>query len=303
MGISRRHFLASSTATVAAGVLRGIPLLGRAPAQGRFETLRGSVGTFTLRGGTIGFLLAPDGAVVVDAQYPDTAPVCLEGLQARGAGSIDLLVNTHHHADHTAGNQVFRSTVKQIVAHARVPELQRAAAAAAQTEEAQAYADVTFAETWKVDLGDETVSARHHGPAHTGDDAVITFERANVVHMGDLVFNRVHPRIDRPAGASIANWIATLGQVADAHARDTIYIFGHGSPQAGITGARADLEHMADYLTAVLAYVRKGVADGRSREEIVKAEALRGFEQVTALVPALSLAAVLAVAFDELTAR
>jgi len=304
MSISRRRFLVTSSAAFAAGALRTVPALAQGtPAQGTFEMLRGSVGLFTLRGGTIGFLITPDGTVVVDAQYPDTAPVCLEGLKARSAGSIDLLINTHHHGDHTGGNQVFRPTVKQIVAHARVPELQRAAAAAAKTEAAQAYPDVTFTETWKADLGAETVSARHYGPAHTGGDAVVTFERANVVHMGDLVFNRAHPRVDRPAGASIANWITTLDRVARDHSDDTLYIFGHGIPRFGVTGRRADLALMRAYLEAVLDHARQGIAAGRSRDEIAGLEALPGFSDVAPLVPALSLAAVLGVAYDELTAR
>jgi hypothetical protein len=34
--------------------------------------------------------------------------------------------------------------------------------------------------------------------AHTSGDITVTFERANVVHMGDLMFNRRHPVVDRP---------------------------------------------------------------------------------------------------------
>ena len=57
----------------------------------------------------------------------------------------------------------------------------------------QAYADTTFKTDWKVDLGNEIVSARYYGPGHTSGDSVIFFERANIVHGGDLLFRRVHP--------------------------------------------------------------------------------------------------------------
>jgi glyoxylase-like metal-dependent hydrolase (beta-lactamase superfamily II) len=40
---------------------------------------------------------------------------------------IDALVNTHHHGDHTDGNAVCQPSVRRIVAHRRVPELQRSA--------------------------------------------------------------------------------------------------------------------------------------------------------------------------------
>ena len=69
---------------------------------------------------------------------------------------------------------------------------------------------------------------------------MVTFEQANVVHMGDLMFNRLHPFVDRASGARISNWIEVLEQVTAAHSADTIYIFGHGTPGAGVTGDRGE---------------------------------------------------------------
>jgi hypothetical protein len=127
-------------------------------------------------------------------------------------------------------------------------------------------------------VGGETMALKYYGPAHTGGDAVVTFEKANVVHMGDLVFNRRHPFIDRPAGASIANWIKVLEAVVRDHKPDTIYIFGHGNTPAAIVGKDADLLYMRDYLTALLDFVRGEMKAGRSRDAIVKiTDPLKGF--------------------------
>ena len=52
-------------------------------------------------------------------------------------------------------------------------------------------------------IGKERVVATYYGFGHTSGDVVISFDAANVVHMGDLMFNRLHPFIDREAGASI----------------------------------------------------------------------------------------------------
>ena len=97
---------------------------------GTFTALRGNTGFFSARGGTIGWLIAPDGVVVVDTQFPDTAQQCLDGIKTRASRPIDLLVNTHHHGDHTGGNAVFKPHVGGIVAHVNVPGLQQKAAAA-----------------------------------------------------------------------------------------------------------------------------------------------------------------------------
>jgi glyoxylase-like metal-dependent hydrolase (beta-lactamase superfamily II) len=185
--------------------------------------------------------------------------------------------------------------VIKIVAQENAPGLQRKQAAAQKSEDNQAYADTTFKSDWKVDLGSERVSARHYGPGHTGGDAVIVFERANIVHMGDLMSHLRHPRVDRPAGASIRNWLVTLEKVVKDHSADSVYIFGHSRVGAPVTGSSKDLLALRDYFSAMLDYVRKGIAAGRSAEEIVKG-GLPAFSEHEG-APALQ------VAYDELTSK
>ena len=62
------------------------------------------------------------------------------------------------------------------------------------------YPDQTFTNVWQLKIGNEQVVAKYYGFGHTSGDVVIAFESANVVHMGDLVFNRFHPFIDRAGG-------------------------------------------------------------------------------------------------------
>jgi len=302
--LTRRAWLAGSVSALAAGLARR-PLAAQAPASApapRFTELRRGVGIFTVRGGTIGYLVNAAGALAVDSQYPDTAPLALAGLTERSPKGIELLINTHHHADHTGGNQVFRATARRIVAHVNCLEWHRRASAAAKTEGQQSYADTTFTDQWRTSFGDETVQARHYGAGHTGGDAVIHFQRANVVHMGDLLFNRAHPNIDPPAGARVVHWITVLETIAAAHAADTIFIAGHGRDNA-VTCAKADLAHFRDYLTASLDTARKAVAAGRSRDELVKSASLPGFEDTIALNARLTQGFVLGVCYDELSAK
>jgi glyoxylase-like metal-dependent hydrolase (beta-lactamase superfamily II) len=110
--------------------------------------------------------------------------------------------------------------------------------------------DRTFPDSLAFEHGDERVSMKHYGPAHTGGDIVIRFENANVTHMGDLMFNRAHPVIDRTNGASIANWSVILRKVSADLPADTIYIFGHVGQGREVTGSRADVLHHAAYLDA-----------------------------------------------------
>lgn len=311
MSLNRRRFLQSSSLALAATALDWRTLLAHgAPRQqpDPLTLVRGTVGTFTGRGGTIGWHLDRGSAVVIDSQFPDTAKLCLDAVNARtNSRPLDFLVNTHHHGDHTGGNGVFRPAARKILAHANVPRLQREAASrAAQSAQPgvaspppeQTYADTLFETTWRQDVGDETMALKYYGAAHTLGDVAITFEKANVVHVGDLVFNRRHPVIDRPGGANIAHWMVVLDGIVKDHSADTIYIFGHAGPHFAATGSKADLLYHRDYLDALLAFVRGAIAAGKPRDVIIKiTEPLKGFPDHGPLIER-----VLTAAYDELTA-
>ncbi len=321
MALTRRNFLTTSTAVLAAGTLGrtlwpAFTLSAQQPQQPApqpvFTELRRNVGTFTMQGGTIGWLVNPAGAVAVDSQFPNSAALCVEGLQQRAATTeIAMLINTHHHGDHTGGNVVFRPKTKAIIGHANVPKYMEGGYRQALDRRAQqtpppatpapappVVPDRTFTDTWSVEHGDERVTAKHYGPAHTGGDCVVRFEKANVAHMGDLMFNRMHPVIDRANGASIANWSKVLRAVASELPGDTLYIFGHAATGRPVTGGRADLLHHANYLEALLEHVRAHVKAGRTRDEVLKlTDLIKGFEDYGPLVPRP-----LGPAYDEVTA-
>ena len=282
MGTSRREFLSAAAAAALIGAIGG-PRLGRGSQQQTpqpvFTPIRRNVGFFTMRGGTIGYLVNAGAVVVVDSQFPAEGKACLDGLNARsGNKPVDFLINTHHHGDHSGGNVSFRGNAKKVVAHVKADEHMRQPPGA-QPPADQLFPDTTFTESWSADAGDERVRARYFGRAHTSGDAVITFERANVVHMGDLMFNQRHPVVDRAAGATIRNWMNVLDQAARAHTADTVYIFGHANTGLPVTGDRTELARFRDYFGALLAFVESHVRAGRSRDEVLAMrEPLKGFE-------------------------
>ena len=282
MSSSRRDFLATSALAAVAGTL-GRPSLvsglqGQAPSP-VFTPIRRNVGFFTMRGGTIGYLVNSNGVVVVDSQFPAEAKTCLDGLNERSGGKpVDLLINTHHHGDHSGGNLSFRGSAKKVVAHAKADEHMRQPPGG-QPPADQLFPDTTFTETWSADVGDEKIRARHYGRAHTSGDAVITFERANVAHMGDLMFNQRHPVVDRAAGATIRGWMTVLERTPRDHANDTAYIFGHANTGLPVTGNATDLAKFRDYFGALLAFVESQVKAGRTRDEVLAMrDPLKGFE-------------------------
>lgn len=273
--------------------------------QSPFTTVRRNVGTFVGRGGTIGWLATKNSLVAVDSQFPDSAKTCLEGLKGKTDHGMDYLINTHHHGDHTAGNPVFQGFAKHIVAHKNVPTLQKQSASGRGQEaiDAQVYPDLTYSDNWSEQVGDETVHLMHFGPAHTGGDSVVYFEKANVAHMGDLMFNRAYPFIDINGGANITNWIKVLRTTIDELESDTIYIFGHGNSEYEITGSKDDLLLKSNFLEALLEYTQKGIDAGKTKDEIAKIDVIPGFEVFKAPGWSLTLSRNIDAAYQELTSE
>lgn len=303
MNVNRREFVQASALAAAATTLSAVPSSAQAPATppapAVFTPLRRNVGIFNQRGGTIGWLVSGDGLLVVDTQFADTAPNLLAGLKERSPRQIDVLINSHHHPDHTGGNGVLRPAVKQIVAHVRSSENQKAQAERAKAQ--TTLPDVTFPDTWSVTLGDETIRARHWGPAHTGGDVSIHFEQANIVHLGDLLNNRGYPNVDAPAGASVHGWMQVLEKMAAAYPADALYVFGHAEAGHPFIGTRTDLHYQRDYFTAVVEMARQARRQGKSRDELAKVEVLPKFEHFGGTKARLGLA--LTIAYDELATR
>jgi glyoxylase-like metal-dependent hydrolase (beta-lactamase superfamily II) len=266
-----------------------------------FHPLRRDVGFFTGRGGTIGWLASSTSLVAVDTQFPDTAAIFLTGMPGRSNRTLDAVINTHHHADHTGGNGVFKPVTKTIVAQSHVPDLMVAAAKHSRFPTYPTLPNETFPRDWRRDFGDEIISARYFRPAHTSGDIVVHFEKANVVHIGDLVFNRIYPVIDREAGGRFVPWLATLEDLVKNYPADAIYLFGHGNQKFGVAGGHPDILAFRDYLAALLDYVGKEMKAGRTRDEIGKLDNFPGFPDLHAPTgPGNRLPANLRAAYDEL---
>ncbi len=228
-----------------------------------------------------------------------------------------LVVNTHHHPDHTGGNFAF-TPVGAVLAHPKAaPRIRdtmdqfRAAARQALADEQLAqlkregktheriveehleplaeaimkWKDRDFLPTRmfapeggktdvallgkpvveKTRVGDIEFSLHHFGPGHTDNDLVVYLPEWNVLHVGDFVFRRLHPFIDRAAGATIPGWIYGLEESLKLCDAKTVVIPGHGE----VTG-REGIEEQIRYMRAVWEQVTAWVSKGMTRDEVIK---------------------------------
>jgi len=275
--MNRRSFIRSSAFTIGALTLAQHRLLAALQIDPwKITTLRKGVSIFTEKGGTIAFLLGEDNIVVVDTQFPDQSKHLIDELKKMGSQPIRLVINTHHHGDHSGGNIAFKDVTQHLLAHANSKTNQEKVAKERKAEAQQLYPDQTYTDTWCEKIGKEEICLYYFGAGHTDGDSVVHFKKANVVHMGDLVFNRRHPYVDRSAGASIQSWITVLDKVLDKFNKKTIYVFGHSGTGYEVTGTRADIVAFKTYLQNVWTFVGEQIKAGKSKADIIKATEIPG---------------------------
>jgi glyoxylase-like metal-dependent hydrolase (beta-lactamase superfamily II) len=275
--MNRRIFLRNSAFSFGALSLAHQSLLASFVQEPwTIKMLTEDIGVFTERGGTILFYLSKEGTVVVDTEFPEQANHLIEELKKKSTQPFALLINTHHHGDHSSGNISFKGLTPHVLAHANSLKNQQKVAIAQKSEDKQLYPDQTFTDTISKNIGKEKITLRYFGAAHTDGDALIHFENANIVHMGDLINNRRYPYIDRTAGASVRNWVSVLEKTQQTFDKNTTFVFGHASPGFEVYGKQADISAMKNYFEKLLAFTQAEIKAGKSKEEFLKNTSIPG---------------------------
>lgn len=278
--MERRKFLQGTSLSLAMLAIANNRIMANFLTQPvyKFIPLRNDVGIFTEQGGTIAWLANDSGMVVVDSQFIDPATHLIAELKKVSSLPLNYLINTHHHGDHTGGNIAFKGIAEKVVAHANCLANHQNTAASQKSEDKQLFADTIFREQWGTKVGSERIQAHYFGSGHTNGDIIVHFEHANIAHMGDLMFNKRYPFIDRPGGANIQSWVKVLDKAITKFDKDTLFVFGHASEPEKVTGGKEELKIMQNYLEKLLIFVRNEIKAGKSKEDILKAQSIPGAE-------------------------
>jgi glyoxylase-like metal-dependent hydrolase (beta-lactamase superfamily II) len=241
------------------------------------KTTKVAEGIYMLEGagGNIGVHAGTDGVLVIDDQFAPLTDKIKAAIAAISDKPVRFLVNTHWHGDHTGGNENFAKAGVAIVAHdnvrRRLSAEQYNAVFDRRTPQAPeaALPVVTFSDTVSFHLGGEEITCFHVPLAHTDGDIIIWFRKANVIHMGDCLFNGRYPVIDVSAGGSAEGMAAAADRVLAAMGPETKLIPGHGG-----LATRKDLEAFRDMLRASRGRVNDLVKAGKTLDDIQKAKPL-----------------------------
>ncbi|MEU1964703.1 MBL fold metallo-hydrolase [Micromonospora sediminicola] len=237
-----------------------------APA-GRLTEIADGVYAFTQPNGgwclnNAGVLVGGDGAVVVDTAATEARAARLrEAVDALGAGPGRVVVNTHHHGDHTFGNAAFGPGTT-VVAHerARVEMAETGLALTGLWPDVD-WGDVrvvlptlTFRDALTLHQGERRLELLHVGPAHTTNDVVAWLPAERVLFAGDVVLSGCTPF---NLMGSIEGALAAVRRLREL--RPATVVCGHGA----VTGPEV-FDPTERYLRWVLDVARHGVAQGWS---------------------------------------
>lgn len=202
-----------------AAALLAIPLLAVAQqdlskVQIKTTALRGGTHLLTGAGGNIVASAGSDGVFIIDDQFAPLSGRIRAALETLGPGPLRFVINTHWHGDHTGGNEALGKAGAVIVAHdnvrTRMSTGQLLRGDMVPAAPGAALPVLTFGSEASLHLNGDDVRMLHVARAHTDGDALVKFERANVLHMGDVYFNGLYPFIDAESGGSIGGVLAAV---------------------------------------------------------------------------------------------
>lgn len=265
------------------------------------KKVKDSIFMMSGRGGNIGLLIGPDGGLMIDSQFANASERIYKSYQTTTEAPLKFLINTHHHGDHTGGNENFKAMGVTIISHKnvrqhlinearaaiskernetlekRVEELreegdERTAADLRAKEEMMEEAVIELEDVFPamtienpltMYLNGEEIQLIPLGKGHTNGDIIVWFKHANVMHTGDAYIKKRYPYIDNKNGGSVDGYFAGLKKIYDLIDDETIIIPGHGT-----LANKADLDETIRMYAFLQNRVAYHVLEGKSLEEV-----------------------------------
>lgn len=258
-------------------------LIFQDPSKIQMQTEKLTEGVYMLvgSGGNIGVSVGKDGVFLIDDQFAPLTEKIKEAVAKISDKPIRFVLNTHWHGDHTGGNENLGKAGVIIVAHENVRKrmsveqfMEFFGRKTPPSPEA-ALPVITFTDSVRFHLNDDTIEAFHVAPAHTDGDSVIHFRKANCIHMGDLYFNGRYPFIDLSSGGSLDGVIAAVERVLNIADEKTKIIPGHGA-----LSNRAELVKYGAMLQIARERLWKLVQAGKSLDEVKAAKPLADLDPI-----------------------
>ena len=233
-----------------------------------------------------GWVIFDDYVLVLDAGFPLSAKIVVEEVRKTTKKPIRYVFDTHYHGDHSFGNGVYVDLGATGVAHTlciRDQRLKNPAAYKANQESnndlerrwvaGAPWKDATigFDSSMEFSDGKHRVVLLHYGQAHTAGDAMAYLPNEKILFTGDACVNGA---FNYMGDGDSEKWIKVLESLQELDVETVAP--GHG-PLAG----KQLLQTQKNWFVQLREQVGKGVADGKSLDQIKESIDIPWYEKWT----------------------
>ncbi len=191
-------------------------------------------------GGNSGILELEDTVIIIDTKIEKKAEEFYKSIESKLEGKKIVIVNTHLHSEHTAGNYLYNA--KKIY----IPNYSNEV----WNEENKEINYIDKLPYFKVEEeiviknNENVVRIIPVGNAHTLNDLIVYFENEKIMFVGDLFFNKYHPVV--MVGADISEWMSIIYSIIEKYDIKSI-VPGHG-PIAEVENFKEQADYFKDIL-------------------------------------------------------
>jgi glyoxylase-like metal-dependent hydrolase (beta-lactamase superfamily II) len=227
------------------------------------------------RAGTAGFIVTPEGVIVVNTtNTPFHGRELLYEIRHHSELPVRYVINTNSSGEQILGDEVFTELQATLISSAKTREeilnYRQLLARRLALEDANgklqtrmrgfhvAVPTQTFASEMSLRLGGQEIKLLCLLKNGSGDDAVVYLPAAKVLFLGELFQNDYFPHID---SRKLHEWIDTLRQVEGWDVQ--VYVPGHGAP-----GGKKELAEFRQFLEWFGKEVETRFQEGKSLSEV-----------------------------------
>ena len=226
------------------------------------------------QGGDSLVLVGDDGVLLVDTSVAQMGAKIKAAIARVSTKPIKLVINTHAHADHFGANELMAQGGAVIIGHDALRERMAKGQYLASFNQTippsppAALPTVTYADAMTLHFNGETVELVHVPGAHTDNDTLVRFRRANVIHAsGTIGGNGGYPFFDISSGGSLVGTIAAEEKMLSLSDDKTRIVADEGDP-----ASTTDLKASRDALVMIKARVQRLIDEGKSEAEAIAAK-------------------------------
>jgi len=176
-------------------------------------------------------LVGDDGILLIDAGYEQTGDGLLNEVKSISSNSIEYIINTHIHGDHTGGNLILGKNT-DIIAHENVKTYLSTSRTQGDKEISPfpefAQPNMTFTDRMNLKFNGQNLQLIHLPGGHTNSDIVVFIPESKVLVVGDLLFANYFPYVDVGNGGNPLKYIKNIDWIIENFPEESIVVGGHG---------------------------------------------------------------------------